>query len=113
MSLRTIPVPFPIDLEKTLFPLCRGAGDPTMRIGLADAYLAIRTPDGPATLHVRSIGYDIAARAWGPGADWALASVPGLVGALDDDSGFQPQHHLIDELWRRRTRACGSRAPAP
>ena len=39
MSLRTIPVPFPIDLEKTLFPLCRGAGDPTMRIGLADAYL--------------------------------------------------------------------------
>ncbi|MGZ6980458.1 MAG: DNA-3-methyladenine glycosylase family protein [Acidimicrobiia bacterium] len=101
MSLRSIPVPFPIDLAKTLFPLCRGAGDPTMRIGLADAYRAMRTPDGPATVHVRSIGYDISMQAWGPGADWALASVPGLVGALDDASGFQPQHHVIDELWRR------------
>lgn len=101
MPLRSIPTRFPIDLTETLFPLCRGAGDPTMRIGLADAFRAMRTPEGPATVHIRSIGYDILAEAWGPGATWALESVPGLIGVLDDDSGFEPQHHVIRELWRR------------
>ncbi len=92
---------FPIDLAETLVPLCRGAGDPTMRVGLADAFRAMRTPEGPATVHIRSIGYDISAQAWGPGADWALESVPGMIGALDDDTGFEPQHDVIRELWRR------------
>jgi endonuclease III len=98
---RTISTPFPIDVAKTLFPLCRGAGDPTMRVGFADAYRAMRTPEGPATVRIRSIGYDVLANAWGPGSSWALDSVPGLIGALDDDTGFEPQHHVIDELWRR------------
>lgn len=100
MSLRSIPMPFPIDLAKTLFPLCRGTGDPTMRVGFADAFRAMRTPEGPATVHIRSIGYDILAEAWGRGAHWALDSVPGLIGALDDDSGFEPKHPMIEELWR-------------
>ncbi|MGZ5214089.1 MAG: DNA-3-methyladenine glycosylase family protein [Actinomycetota bacterium] len=90
-----------MDLAKTLFPLCHGASDPTMRIDLADAFRAMRTPEGPATVHIRSIGYDILAEAWGPGAFWALESVPGLIGFLDDDTGFEPQHHVIEELWRR------------
>ena len=81
MPRRTIPTPFAIDLAKTLFPLCRGSADPTMRIGLADIYRAMRTPEGPAALHVRSIGYEVVAEAWGPGATWALDSVPGLIGA--------------------------------
>jgi 3-methyladenine DNA glycosylase/8-oxoguanine DNA glycosylase len=100
VSLRSIPMPFPIDLAKTLFPLCRGTGDPTMRVGFADAFRAMRTPEGPATVHIRSIGYDILAEAWGRGAHWALDSVPGLIGALDDDTGFEPKHPVIDELWR-------------
>jgi endonuclease III len=93
-------MPFPIDLAKTLFPLCRGTGDPTMRVGFADAFRAMRTPEGPATVHIRSIGYDILAEAWGRGAHWALDSVPGLIGATDDDTGFEPKHPVIDELWR-------------
>ena len=101
MPRRTIPTPFAIDLAKTLFPLCRGSGDPTMRIGLADVYRAMRTPEGPAALHVRSIGYEVVAEAWGPGATWALDSVPGLIGALDDDAGFEPHHYVVEELWRR------------
>ena len=72
-----------------------------MRITHADAYRAIRTPEGPATLHVRSLGHDILAEAWGHGANWALESAPGLVGALDDDAGFEPRHKLIGELHRR------------
>ncbi len=71
-----------------------------MRVGLGDAWRAMRTSDGPATLHVRSFGYDIQAEAWGPGADRALDAAPGLVGALDDDTGFEPQHDVIKELWR-------------
>ena len=83
-----------------------------MRIGLGDAWRAMRTPDGPATLHLRSFGYDIQAEAWGPGAEWALDSAPGLVGAFDDDSAFEPHHDVVAELWRynrgvRITRAGG------
>jgi 3-methyladenine DNA glycosylase/8-oxoguanine DNA glycosylase len=89
-----------IDLAGTLFPLCRGAGDPTMRVGLGDTWRAMRTPDGPATLHLRSYGYDIQAEAWGLGAIWALDNAPGLVGALDDDTGFEPHHDVVAELWK-------------
>ncbi len=71
-----------------------------MRVGLGDAWRAMRTPEGPATLHVRSHGYDIKAEAWGPGAGWALDSAAGLIGALDDDSGFEPHHDVVAELWR-------------
>jgi endonuclease III len=101
MPRRTIPTPFAIDLAKTLFPLCRGAGDPTMRVGLADVHRAMRTPEGPAALHIRSIGYEVVAESWGPGATWALDSVPGLIGATDDDTGFEPHHYVVEELWRR------------
>ena len=100
MPERLIATTVPIDLAGTLFPLCRGAGDPTMRVGRGDAWRTMRTPDGPATLHLRSLGSDIRAEAWGPGADWALEAAPGLVGALDDDTGFEPHHTVISELWR-------------
>jgi endonuclease III len=101
VSLRSIAMPFPVDLAKTLSPLCRGAGDPTMRVGLDGVFRATRTPEGPATLHLRSIGYDVVAEAWGPGAPWALESAPDLIGVHDDDGGFRPRHHVIQELWRR------------
>ena len=100
MSPRLIASSFPIDLARTLFPLCRGAGDPTMRMGPSDAWRAMRTPDGPATLHVRSLGHDIQAEAWGDGAEWALDGAPALIGALDDDAGFEPRHDVVSELWR-------------
>jgi 3-methyladenine DNA glycosylase/8-oxoguanine DNA glycosylase len=62
----------------------------------------MRTPDGPAALHVRAEGpAEIRAEAWGAGADWALDHAPGLVGAEDDDAGFVPHHDVIRELWRR------------
>jgi 3-methyladenine DNA glycosylase/8-oxoguanine DNA glycosylase len=101
MPRRLIATPLPIDLAGTLFPLCRGAGDPTMRIGPGDAWRSMRTPDGPALLHVRSLGGGIEAEAWGPGSGWALDGAPGLIGALDDDAGFEPRHDVIAELWRR------------
>ena len=41
------------------------------------------------------------AEAWGPGAGWALESVPALLGGYDDWSGFEPRHPVLEEAWRR------------
>jgi 3-methyladenine DNA glycosylase/8-oxoguanine DNA glycosylase len=52
-----------------------------------------RTPEGPATLELRRTGTQAQARAWGPGAEWALEQAPGLLGAHDDLAGFEPHRH--------------------
>ncbi|MBB6626141.1 DNA-3-methyladenine glycosylase 2 family protein [Nocardioides sp. KIGAM211] len=81
-----------------------GGGDPTYRLDLAGRHWrGLRTPEGVATLviDVRAADGEIHAEAWGPGADWALASVPGLLGADDDVTGFEPRHPVLVEAWRR------------
>jgi 3-methyladenine DNA glycosylase/8-oxoguanine DNA glycosylase len=85
----------------------RGAGDPTYRVeGTgpgARHWRGIRTPAGPATLMVQSLPRlgEVVAEAWGPGADWALGAVPGLLGAHDDPSGFDPRHPVLLDVHRR------------
>jgi 3-methyladenine DNA glycosylase/8-oxoguanine DNA glycosylase len=89
------------------------------------------TPDGPATVRVTATpapapaaaatpgqagagatgageaaaragaGTLVAARAWGPGADWMLAALPDLLGASDDPSGFRPEHPMLRDAVRR------------
>ena len=102
-KVRSIPTPHPIDLARTLFPLRRGTGDPTMRIGDDEAWRATRTPDGPATLHlaVDRSQAAVEATAWGPGAAWALERAPDLAGVTDDDSGFEPVHDVLRQVRRR------------
>lgn len=46
-------------------------------------------------------GATVLASAWGPGAAWLLASVPDLLGARDDRTGFQPVHPVLREMDRR------------
>jgi 3-methyladenine DNA glycosylase/8-oxoguanine DNA glycosylase len=82
----------------------RGGGDPTFRVDEdGTAWRGIRTPEGPTTLRVRARPPegDVLAQAWGPGATWVLDSVPAMLGAEDDWSGFEPRHPVLDELWRR------------
>jgi 3-methyladenine DNA glycosylase/8-oxoguanine DNA glycosylase len=82
----------------------RGAGDPTYRIDARGAHWrGLRTPEGPATLRIeaRPREGEVYAEAWGAGATWALASVPDLLGAADDVSGFEPAHPVLVEAWRR------------
>ena len=43
----------------------------------------------------------VCASAWGPGAAWLLGALPGLLGAADDPSGFEPVHPLLQEMSRR------------
>jgi 3-methyladenine DNA glycosylase/8-oxoguanine DNA glycosylase len=80
----------------------RGPGDPTYRIDGRRHWRGLRTPDGPASLLVepRPAESAVEARAWGPGATWALDSLPGLLGADDDPSGFEPGHPLLEEALR-------------
>lgn len=76
-----------------------GRGDPSIVIDDA-AWIAIRTPDGPATLRFETTAKSIAAEAWGRGADRALEQAPDLVGANDDPGGFTPVHPLVARLHR-------------
>jgi len=80
----------------------RGGGDPTYRIDAGGGHWrGIRTPTGPATLHVRAVPRDgeVHAEAWGPGEEWALDALPALLGADDDPGGFEPRHPvLVDAL---------------
>lgn len=93
-----------VDLLATLGPLRRGTGDPTQRLDAAGTlWRASRTPDGPATsaLEVHAGLGEVRVRAWGPGAAWSLETVPDLLGAGDDPSGFEPAHPVLRDMWRR------------
>ncbi|HEY3189019.1 MAG TPA: hypothetical protein VGJ70_16160 [Solirubrobacteraceae bacterium] len=83
-----------------------------MRLTASEVWRATRTPEGPATLHVAVDGESAEARAWGPGAEWALDAAPELLGASDDDAGFRPRHAVVAALHRelRGLRICRSRA---
>jgi 3-methyladenine DNA glycosylase/8-oxoguanine DNA glycosylase len=117
---------FSVDWSRTLAVHRRGRGDPAYAV---DAYGAAwrtsLTPEGPATMRVHAVpagdaggavpsgegdsgtpgGEDgrltVCASAWGPGAAWLLGALPGLLGAADDPSGFEPVHPLLQEMSRR------------
>jgi 3-methyladenine DNA glycosylase/8-oxoguanine DNA glycosylase len=103
MATRTIaPQGGRVDLARTLFPAVRGRGDPTTHVRAGDAWRSARSPEGPATLHLRHVGGGrIEAEAWGAGAAWALETAPDLIGAADTAEGFRPRHPVLVEAWRR------------
>ncbi|MGN8026811.1 DNA-3-methyladenine glycosylase family protein [Microbacterium sp. 22242] len=87
--------PRPLDLLGTVAILQRGRKDPTMAIEGSVAWRAMRTDAGIATLALRAAADEVRATAWGPGAGEALAQVPRLCGAADDDEGFDPSGHPL------------------
>ncbi len=94
-------MPAPLDLRLTLGPLQHGTGDPTVRIGANEVIRCARTPDGPASLHLRVAGGTVSAEGWGPGAEWMLDTAQELLGSGDDPSALEPHHPLIGRLRRR------------
>jgi 3-methyladenine DNA glycosylase/8-oxoguanine DNA glycosylase len=93
----------PLDLGLVLGPLRRGPDDPTFRaMPDGSVWRASRTPAGPGTLRVARQGDDIRGEAWGPGAEWLLDRLPGLLGAADDPSQFTPRHKLLAVTRHRR-----------
>lgn len=98
----------PVPLLAIIGPLRHGAGDPTFRSVDGSTWLGQRTPEGPATLRLdvrRAADGDVVeAAAWGPGARWAVAQVPELLGDRDDLSGFvpAPEHPVLRRVHRER-----------
>ncbi len=93
---------FRVSLDLALAPLQRGRGDPTQRRDPEGAWWRTTlTPSGPATVRLTTADGAVGARAWGPGAEWLLDSVPRLLGAADDPSGFTPAHRVVAETHRR------------
>ncbi|MFF9564146.1 DNA-3-methyladenine glycosylase family protein [Leifsonia sp. NPDC014704] len=93
----------PFDLSGTLAPLGRGPYDPTTTWDLRGMWRTWRTPMGAATLRIhRASAGDVSAAAWGPGAEWAIAAVPSLLGRDDDWSELDVASHplLRDSLHR-------------
>jgi 3-methyladenine DNA glycosylase/8-oxoguanine DNA glycosylase len=89
----------PTDLRLTLVSLRRGPGDPHLRFVPGGVWRAARTPEGPGTIHLAERpGGEIAVHAWGPGAEWLVASAPDLVGARDSLDGWDPPYPILRDL---------------
>ncbi|MDQ6696716.1 MAG: DNA-3-methyladenine glycosylase 2 family protein [Actinomycetota bacterium] len=101
MPTRTLRLPFPVDLRRTLGPIRRGRHDPTFRLTETTCWRATRTADGPVTLGIQLRNGTISAEAWGPGADRALDALPRLVGWEDRPGDFEPTDALVARLHRR------------
>jgi 3-methyladenine DNA glycosylase/8-oxoguanine DNA glycosylase len=102
----------PVDVRGTLAPLRRGGGDPAHRSGEDGAiWRTTLTPLGSATLRIKAdpAAAAVLAEGWGPGADWAVGSVPDLLGARDDDTGYLDL--LTPELRAVQRRSPGLRVP--
>jgi hypothetical protein len=121
-------LPFPLDARLSLSVHRRGGGDPAYAVDPAGAvWRTCLTPDGSATLRVRSRpdgasaatlggasgeasagpsgggsgGTLVTAQAWGPGAAWLLDHLPAHLGGHDHRSGFTARDPVVRELMRR------------
>lgn len=91
-----------IELRLVLASLAHGHRDPTLQRTPDGWWLTLRLLTGTATVQLREGADAIHARAWGAGADEAIATLPALLGAEDDDSGFEPgKHPLVARLYRQ------------
>jgi 3-methyladenine DNA glycosylase/8-oxoguanine DNA glycosylase len=92
---------YEVDPWLTLAPMRHGYGDPTFRLEGGSIWRATRTPAGPATINLAPARGVIKVTAWGPGAGWAVDSVPRLLGAGDDPGLFAPVSGRLRDLARR------------
>ena len=102
-QVRTWRPDWPCPVGQILAQSRRGPGDPTYRIdGRGHQWRGLRTPEGPVSLLVepRPAESVVEARAWGAGAAWALDMLPGLLGADDDPSGFEPRLPILEQALR-------------
>ena len=90
-----------MDLVLTLAPLAHGKGDPTARSGPREVTLALRTPDGSASLALEERGNEITVRAWGRGAARMMDSLSDLIGRRDRPETV-PDHHPVVRALKRR-----------
>jgi 3-methyladenine DNA glycosylase/8-oxoguanine DNA glycosylase len=90
-----------VDLEATFFPMRRGTGDPTMRIGGGEVCRATRTPDGPATVRFARADGGIQVDAWGTGSAWVIDRAHEWLGLADGAERFGPPPGIVRNARRR------------
>ena len=97
MKTRSITVDVPLDLRSTL----RSMSGVWARQTADGWYRPMRTPEGPATLHVRRDDSGVHGRAWGDGSTWVLHRLDRWIGLADRPEEFAPEHPLVAGLHRR------------
>jgi 3-methyladenine DNA glycosylase/8-oxoguanine DNA glycosylase len=103
VSVRRLDLPERYDFAGTLGGLAMNRHDPCARVGGRQAFWALRTPDGPATLHLSRVGDVLEAEAFGAGAAWALDRADQVAGLRDDVSDFSEiagRDPIVREAWR-------------
>ncbi len=122
--------PFRVDVRGILAVHRRGFGDPAFMTEEGGAiWRACRTPDGPGTIRIMAVrgpvravladpaladpappyargtggavATEVHAAAWGPGAAWLLAALPGWLGADDQPEEFIPADEVLLGAVRR------------
>jgi 3-methyladenine DNA glycosylase/8-oxoguanine DNA glycosylase len=92
----------PVDVSLSLATLRHGPRDPTVRLRGAEVWRATRTLSGAATVCYEQRSDEVLVRAWGPGAEHALATAPDVLGARDSLEGWNPSlHPIVADLDRR------------
>jgi 3-methyladenine DNA glycosylase/8-oxoguanine DNA glycosylase len=94
-------VPCQLDLAATFFPMRRGAGDPTTRIGRGEVWRASRTPEGEVTARFVRRRDGVELTAWGDGSAWLVERAPEWLGLADGSDAFEPEPGVVAEAWRR------------
>jgi 3-methyladenine DNA glycosylase/8-oxoguanine DNA glycosylase len=85
----------------TVGPLLVPKHDPCGLFRDRDFWLAARTPDGPATLHLACVAGELVATGYGPGAGWIVDRADAIAGLRDDVTGFPvlaARHPLVAKL---------------
>ena len=93
------PLPAPYQFEPTTRLLRTGGRDPSVRREPDGFWRTTWTQEGAATVHLRVVGDELRAEAWGDGAERALADVPHWVG-LNEPAWELPSHPVTDRLLR-------------
>lgn len=96
-----IPIAEPYDFARTVALLRHGSMDPTTILEPGAFWRAWRTPNGPATLHLKHVVDGVHARAWGPGAEHAMSQAAAIAGAFDNPAEYRPSLPLLHDLARR------------
>ena len=97
VKTRTLSVDVPLDLRSTLRSMSAVWG----RHAADGWYRPMRTPEGPATLHVSRDRAGVHGRAWGEGSDWVIDRLDRWIGLGDRPEEFAPAHPLLARLHRR------------
>ncbi len=95
MSRASVAPPRSERLHRVLAGYRFGTYDPTTQLGHGEFWRATFTPDGAGTLHLDWRDGHTRAEAFGDGADWLLAHVPALTGALDVGHTFETGHRQL------------------